>query len=167
MDELAPDFQLADLDGRLHNLADYRGRIVVLNFWSCECPHAIRTDGIIQALCTRWGEQVAVLPIASNRTESRYAIADAARERGLPVVLLDSGHIVADLYGAQTTPHIFVVDQGGMLRYRGALDDTSFGRHQPTRSYLEEAVEALLEGRTPPVGESSPYGCAIVREALE
>jgi peroxiredoxin len=167
MNDIAPDFQLPDLDGRLHTLGDHRGRIVVLTFWSCECRHTVRTDETLPALRARWGKDVVVLPIAANRIETREAIAAAARERGLPTVLLDPEHRVADLYDAQTTPHVFIIDRDGMLRYRGALDDTSFAQREPTRSYLEEAVDALLEGRMPRPSETQPYGCAIVREAVE
>lgn len=84
--------------------------------------------------------------------------------RRLPIVLIDAQHIVADLYGAQTTPHVFVVDRHGILRYRGAVDDVTFRRRNPSRFYLEEAVEALLDGRRPALTDVPAYGCTIVRE---
>jgi len=68
---------------------------------------------------------------------------------------------------AQTTPRVFVLDREGRLRYRGALDDTSFAQRVPTRVSLEDAVQALLAGKSPCASETRPHGCTIVREALE
>ncbi len=70
---------------------------------------------------------------------------------------------MADLYEAQTTPHAFVIDRQGVLRYAGAVDNVAFRQRTATRFYVEEAVEALLEGRQPPVSEQPPFGCAITR----
>jgi hypothetical protein len=73
--------------------------------------------------------------------------------------------MVAGRYGAQTTPHAFLIDRQGILRYRGAVDNVSFRERKPTRFYLQEAVEALLAGQLPEVTEVQPFGCTIVRYA--
>ena len=78
MQQAAPDFELPDVDGRLHRLSDYRGRIAVINFWSCDCPHAARTDHSLMAMCVQWAEKVALIPIAANAIETDAAIAAAA-----------------------------------------------------------------------------------------
>ena len=167
INESAPDFELRDLQDRLHRLSELRGRIVVVNFWSCECPQSVRTDGLLRELTSGGGGSPLLLSIASNRNESREAISSVARARGLPTVLLDPDHAVADLYGAQTTPHVFVIDEQGILRYRGAVDDVTFRQRSPTRSYVREALEALRDGERPPAAETDAYGCSIVRHALE
>jgi peroxiredoxin len=167
INEPAPDFRLPDLNGDTVRLSDLRGRIVILNFWSAECPHSERTDRQILSMFVQWKDDVALLPVAANSIESPEMVAETARRRRLPTVLLDGGHHVADLYDAQTTPHVFVIDREGILRYAGAVDDTSFRQRRPTRFYLDEAVEALLAGHLPPVQETMAYGCAIVREAVE
>jgi peroxiredoxin len=167
INEPAPDFTLPDLNGDLVSLTDQQGKIVILNFWSCECPHSDRTDRELMALFVQWRDDVVLLSIASNQIETREAVAEAARIRHLPTVLIDRGHQVADLYDAQTTPHVFIVDREGMVRYAGAVDDASFRQRRPTRFYVDEAVESLLAGHLPPVAETPSYGCAIVREALE
>ncbi len=105
-----------------------------------------------------------LLSIASNRNESFQMVEEAAKTRRLPKVLIDAEHILADLYEAVTTPHVFVVDREGVLRYRGAVDDVRFRQPKPTRFYLEETIEALLDGREPALEETPAYGCAIVRE---
>jgi peroxiredoxin len=160
----APDFELPDLQGNLHKLSDCRGKIVIVNFWSAECPHSERTDRSTMACLVQWQEQVNMLSVASNRNESTELVKAVAKTRRIPTVLLDSQHVVADLYAAVTTPHAFVVDFQGILRYRGAVDDVTFRHRQVTRFYLEEAVEALLEGRLPELQETPAYGCTIVRE---
>jgi len=160
----APDFELPDLEGRLHRLSDYRGRIVIVNFWSCECPHSERTDKAIMAMFAQWHDDVTMLSIASNRNENAEALKTAAEARRLPTVLVDAQCFVADLFNAQTTPHVFVIDRAGVLRYRGSVDDVTFRQRIPTRFFLDEAVESLLEGHSPTLTESPAYGCTIVRE---
>lgn len=160
----APDFELPDLEGNLQRLSDYRGRIVIINFWSCECPHSERTDRSTMACLVQWGADVAMLSIAANRSESISSVAEAVNARRLPRVLIDAQHVVADLYEAVSTPQVFVVDRDGILRYRGAVDDVTFRKRQATRFFLEEVVEALLEGHLPTLTETPAYGCAIVRE---
>ena len=164
MNQRVPDFQLPDLQGVLHRLSDYHGRIVIINFWSAECPHSGRTDRSIIDCLKQWEKDVQLLSIAANRNEFVQMVVDASQARRLPMVLLDAEHHVADVYEAVTTPHAFVVDRKGILRYRGAIDDVTFRQRKATRFYLEEAVEALLAGRTPELQETLAYGCTILRE---
>ncbi len=116
------------------------------------------------AMLVQWRDDVAMLSIASNRSESAEAVKNAADARRLPTVLIDTQCFVADMFEAQTTPHVFVIDRGGILRYRGAIDDSTFRKRTPSRFFLDEAVEALLEGHLPALTESPAYGCTIVRE---
>ncbi len=159
----APEFSLPDLEGREHRLSAARGQIVVLNFWSASCPHAERTDRLIAELAQGWRGRVVVWPIASNANETAQEIRQAAEARGLPLVLIDARHTVADAYGAVTTPHLYVVDTQGMLRYAGAPDDVTFRQRTPARHYLADAVAALLAGQDPEPAETPGYGCVIVR----
>lgn len=159
-----PDFELPDLNGKMHHLFGYRGRIVIVNFWSCECPHSERTDKAILSMFVQWREDVTMLAVASNRNESAQALREAAESRRLPNVLQDANCAVANLFEAQTTPHVFVIDRAGILRYRGSVDDVSFRQRKPSRFFLDEAVESLLAGQFPTLTESPAYGCAIVRE---
>jgi len=164
LNESAPDFELPDLSGKLQRLSDDRGKIVIVNFWSCECPHCERTDRALMGMSEQWAEEVVTLSIASNRNETIQSIEEAAKARRLPIVLIDADHFVADLYEAQTTPHVFVIDQNGILRYRGAVDDVTFRQRKAARFFLDEALEALLEGHFPALTETPAYGCSIVRE---
>jgi peroxiredoxin len=167
INETAPDFALRDLQDRVRRLSDLRGRVVIVNFWSCECPQSERTDHLLKELTSEGDTSPVLLSIASNRNESRQAISSMARTRGLPTVLLDPDQQVADLYGAQTTPHVFVIDARGALRYRGAVDDVTFRQRVPSRFYVREALDALSNGESPSASETPAYGCSLVRHALE
>lgn len=159
----APDFRLPDLRRVSHALSDFRGRIVILNFWSAECPWAERADRELLTFLDAWKEQVVLLPIASNANELPDLLARVAAERGLPLVLHDAEQKVADLYGARTTPHLFVIDREGILRYQGAFDDVTFRQRTPTQNYLRQAVEAVLAGCQPDPDITPSYGCTLVR----
>jgi peroxiredoxin len=164
IDNPVPDFELPDLNGKIHKLSEYRGKIIIVNFWSAECAYSVRTDGLMSRWLARWGSEVVLLSIAMNRNESARSVEEAAGARGIPTVLLDAGLIVTDQYGVEITPHVHVIDRKGILRYRGAVDDVTFRQKTATRFFVEEAVDALLEGRAPELTETPAYGCAIVRE---
>ena len=161
--ETAPDFALPDLEGKTHRLREATGRILVLNFWSAECPWAERVDAELLALQNEMKSHIIVWWIASNANEPVEMIQRVAAERHLPVVLVDADHKAADLYGAQITPQVFVIDAQGILRYQGAVDDVNFRQRIPTRSYLRQAVEALLLGSLLDPDRTPPFGCALVR----
>ena len=159
----APNFTLLDLDSQPHSLRNYLGRVVVLNFWSAECPWSIRSDELITDYLTEWGDKVHYFPIASNANETKELLVKEASLRGLKTLLIDEDHIVADLYGAMATPHLFVIDAQGILRYQGAFDDVTFRQRTPTQNYLKMTVDSILQGNLPNPTQTLAYGCAIVR----
>jgi peroxiredoxin len=158
----APAFELPDINGDVHRLRDQLGRTLVLNFWSVECPWSARADPPVNAAAQRAAAEV--WTIACCHGESLEDLRRAAQERGLKTILLDPDQSVADLYRASATPHVFLIDALGILRYQGAPDDTGFGFRPATRSYLEEALTALKAGRVPDPAETPARGCAIVRK---
>jgi len=160
--EPAPDFSLPDLNGEVHNLKDALGKIVVINFWSAECPWAERADEQIQTMMQDWEEEVLLLPIASNANEPIEDLVRVAGLRDIPLVLHDADQKVAALYGAVTTPHIFVIDMDGILRYQGAIDDVTFRKLEPTVNYLQRAVEAVQAGKEPEPAQVPSYGCTVM-----
>ncbi len=164
--EPAPGFTLEDLNGAPYSLGEWRRRVTILNFWSAECPWSERTDRELVSYLAAWGEAVSLVPIAPNKNEPLVLLRQVAAQRGLPLVLHDIDQRVAGLYGVETTPHLFVIDTAGLLRYQGALDDVTFRQHTPTQAYLRQAVEALLGGRTPNPEITPAYGCTLVRYAL-
>jgi peroxiredoxin len=164
--EEAPKFQLSDLKGKFFSLNDLRSWTVILNFWSAECEWCERVDHELTAFLDPWKDKVKVVWIASNANESRGLIKKVAIERNIPTVLFDTNQQVANLYGAQTTPHFFVIDVRGKLRYQGAWDDITFRQRVAKQVYLPQVVEALRNNLEPAVTQTPPYGCTLVRFSI-
>jgi peroxiredoxin len=163
----APTFALKDvLSNEEVSLASLRGQIVVINFWSVECPWSRRYDQYFIERARTWGEAgIRLLFIDSNHHEAIYEMQDLAEELGIEnPILCDAGNVAADAYGAVTTPHIFVIDADGFIAYQGAVDDQSFRQQEATVHYLDAALDALRRGESPDPADTLPYGCAIVRD---
>ena len=163
LNQPAPNFTLNDLDGVSHTLSDSFGWIVIINFWSAECPHAARVDLGLLPLLEQWDGKVHLLQIASNGNEPLEILKEVADEHGVNPVLHDPNHQVADLYKATNTPHIFILNEKGLLQYHGAYDDVAFRQRVATRNYAQETVESLLNRSKPDVTHIPPFGCTIVR----
>lgn len=164
--EEAPGFTLTDIfSGEEVQLGALRGQVVVLNFWSGECPWSRQYDAIFAVRAAEWAEQgIRLLHIESNANEPPEEAARRAVELGVNAPILhDPRNEVADAYGALTTPHAFVIDPAGRVAYQGAVDDRSFRQREATVNYLDAAVEALLSGQPPDPAETPAYGCTIVR----
>ena len=162
----APEFDLMDLNGRKHSLRDWLGSIVVLNFWSAECDHSTRADQILEELADEWGDVVRLWCIAANENEDDERIRSVAQRNKVERLLRDHSQKVANIYGAMTTPHVFVIDADGILRYAGGLDDVNLRQRTPTKNYLREAVGAIKQGMNPEPSHTPPFGCAIVRQTI-
>jgi peroxiredoxin len=159
----APGFSLPNLEGQPISLKDLRNQIVIINFWSAECPTVARVDPLASKLWQKWGKRVILLRIASNANESQEILKQTALERGFSPVLVDHGHAVADLYGAQITPLFFILDKQGIVRYQGAFDGLTFRQQTATRFYLEEAVEAVLAGKESELKYTLSTGCEMTQ----
>lgn len=159
----APSFDLQDLKGETYRLEDARGSLLVINFWSMECPWAKKGDEALAAMDVDWGREALLWRVASNVDESLEELRAVAQERGVEPVLWDEDHAVADRYGAMTTPHVFVIDADGVLRYKGAPNDAGFDDPEPQRNYLEGALEAARRGESPDPPKTQGRGCTIVR----
>jgi hypothetical protein len=158
-----PDLERKSIDGRRFRLFEQRGRIVILNFWSAECDWSERSDEVLSGARKGWGDRVAIWSIIANPNEPGDLILAEVTRRELSVVLVDESQSLVHQFGAITTPHFFVIDGEGILQYKGALDDTTFRNKTPSTFYLLDAIDALLEGRTPDPQETPGYGCAITK----
>jgi peroxiredoxin len=160
----APDFTLNDLNGQSYSLKNFRGRITVVAFISTQCPisndYNERMRSIVQDYTK---DNVAFVGINSNFTESPAEIkAHAGKNKLTFPILKDEGNKVADAFGAQRTPEIFVIDAEGALRYHGRIDNSRDLR-RVNRQDLREALNELLAGKTPSVSEGKAFGCPIKR----
>jgi len=171
---------LTDIDGKTVSFKELRNKVVLLHFWSVQCPYEKVADPKMVALEKRWAsnKDVVVIAVNSNDTE----IGKEAQRNGDPArpfanirdhlkskemdfrVFVDHGNVLADKFGGKSTPHCFVIDQKGVLRYAGALDDDPQGdKGEATKQYARDAVEAVVAGKEPPATETKPYGCSIKR----
>ncbi len=168
--DTVPNFCLPDVNGQTHCLQDWRGHIVVLVFWSAECPVSREYDeAYFKPRYATWQEQgIVLVGIDSNVNYDVERIREEVAARDLPYpVLRDEGHRIADMLGALTTPHVFVVDAEGRLAYAGAVDDRTFRKRVPERFYLDDALAALQRGEQPDPAVTTPYGCTIVRNVAQ
>ncbi len=169
----APDFALPSVDGQTVRLSDHKGQIVVLEWFNPDCPFVKQAHekGALKDMARRWGSK-GVFWIAINsgavgkqghgRERNRAAIERYGLDHP---VLLDETGMVGRKYGADHTPHVFVIDGLGKLRYAGGLDNMPFGEvsepgQQPT-PHLQDALEALSRGQAPAVLQTKSWGCSV------
>jgi len=172
--EAAPAFTALASTGKSVSLASYRSKIVVLEWTNHECPYVRKhyETGNMQALQKEatgqgvvWlsvissapGEQGYVSPAQANElTQSRGAAPTA--------VLLDPKGTVGRMYGATNTPHMYVIDEAGILRYAGAIDDRPTTRQsdvQGAHNYVRAALHAVAAGQPVPAPVTRAYGCTV------
>lgn len=164
----APDFTLVDQAGQSHTLSSYRGKLVVLEWTNPTCPFVVRHSetGTMRTLDAEFADSDVVwLAIDSSRTvvPADSEAFRAANHLAYPV-LQDPHGAVGRQYGARTTPHMFVIDREGNVRYSGAIDDDPRGQVETPTNHVARAVRALLQGQAPPVTQTEPYGCSVKYE---
>ena len=171
--QAAPDFAATDVNGRTHRLADYRGKIVVIEAYSPACPYSLNQykSGAMPALQGNVVPKGVVwLTVNSNGPGSPgHRTAEVARKDfgeagGKATGLIDdSNGALGRKYGLKTTPQIVVIDQQGVVAYTGAVDDraATTGDPRTARSYVRQAIESLIAGKPSPVAETAPYGTPI------
>jgi len=170
----APDFSLVDTDGKTHALSGFKGKYVVLEWTNFDCPFVRKhyDSGNMQKLQeTYTAKGVVWLRICSSAEgkQGHYAAKDAAERAAkekskATAYLIDASGSVGRLYGAKTTPHMFVVDKEGTLVYAGAIDDKPSTKTDDVKSaanYVAAALEAVMAGKPVEAKTSTPYGCSV------
>jgi peroxiredoxin len=170
----APAFEVKDIDGKDQSLAQYKGKIVVLEWTNPDCPFVRKHYGAhnMQAL-QEWalGKGVIWLSINSGGVgKEGYMDAAAAKakiaETGAheTAYILDPEGTLGKLYGAKATPHMFVIDADGTLAYAGAIDDKPTPDPEDIKTadnYVRDAINALLAGKQVAVAQTRAYGCSV------
>lgn len=170
----APDFTGTDSHGQTHKLSDYRGKFVVLEWHNNGCPFTKKhyDSGNMQRLQKEWTNKGVVwFTVISSSTGSQgYVTADEENEymqkmHAAPTAaLLDAKGNIGHLYGAKTTPHMFVINPQGQVIYNGAIDD------KPTpdpadingaNNYVSDALQQAMAGQAVAVATTRPYGCSV------
>jgi peroxiredoxin len=170
----APDFALKDIDGRRFRLADYRGSIVVLEWFNPKCPfvNASHTKGSLKggaahqiAQGVEWFGVDSAAP--GKQGSAPDDIRDAVKRFGLTYpVLRDESGAVGHAYAATNTPHMFVIDREGVLVYAGAIDNSPDGEGEspqggPLVNYVDAAIADITAGRAVRTPQTKPYGCTV------
>jgi peroxiredoxin len=170
----APNFTLTDTQGKTVQLADFKGRYVVLEWTNPKCPFVQNHYGTknMQTLQKTWGEKGIVwLSIdSSNKSSSEFMqpakLDEWMQGRGAAqkAVLVDAESAIAHLYQAKTTPHMFVINPQGTIIYAGAIDDRPSTRPEDpaaARNYVRAALTQATDGMPVSTATSVPYGCSI------
>lgn len=169
----APDFTLSDLSGKAVHMRDLKGKRVVLEWFNPDCPFVkyAHGKGPLKDQGARAGK-AGVTWIAINsgapgkQGAGRERNQAAVKEYAMPYpVLLDEGGQVGKLYGAKATPHMYVIDEKGVLVYRGAIDNAPLGEAQGAPAdyvnYVDAALGDLKAGRPVKTAETKAYGCGV------
>jgi len=170
----APDFTGTDSRGQTHKLSDYKGKFVVLEWHNNGCPYTKKhyESGNMQRLQKQWTDKGVVwfTVISSAPGAQGYVTADQENEymqkmHAAPTAaLLDPKGEIGHLYGAKTTPHMFIINPQGQLIYNGAIDDRATSDPSDingSKNYVSEALEEAKAGQPIAVATTRPYGCSV------
>ncbi len=167
IDTKAPDFELPATDGSVHSLSDADAPATVV-YWTCNhCPYALAWEGRLHTVSRDYAERgVRVLAINSNDSErypadSPAAMAERVAAEDWPHPYLhDATQRVARDWGAEKTPHVFVLDGDSTVRYEGA-PDADYDDESEGAAWVREALDAVLSGEDIGRPRTDAVGCTI------
>ncbi len=172
--QAAPEFALTGIDGKPYKLSDFKGKYVVLEWNNLDCPFVKKhyASGNMQALQKKYTEKgVAWLTICSSAEGKQgyyepAALQEKAKEGKLSstAYLRDADGTVGRMYGAKTTPHMFVINPEGMLIYAGAIDDkpSPDPNDIPKASnYVAACLDESMAGKAVATSATASYGCGV------
>ena len=161
----APAFTLKDESGKAHSLAQYKGKVVVLEWTNPGCPFVQRhytADTMQKTFTGVDAKKVVWLAVDSTASNTPAKSAAWKKTEGFTYpVLQDASGTVGKAYAAKTTPHMYVIDEQGVVRYAGAIDDDPGNKKEGTTNHVKTAVDALLSGKPVPASTTEPYGCSV------
>ena len=172
LDQKVTDFSLKNIDGKmvsLKSLKDAKGAIII--FTCNHCPYAKlyedRINGLNKMFTSKGYPVVAINPNDTEKQpdDSFDKMIERAKEKGFTFpYLLDETQDVAKAFGANKTPHVFIVQKRGndfVLKYIGAIDDNPQNVEDVEEKFVENAVNAILAGKKPPKNNTRAIGCTI------
>jgi peroxiredoxin len=177
--EPAPDFTATDSYGKLHKLADFKGKYVVLEWHNQQCPFVVsQYKSKMEKLQAKWVKQgvqwfavISSAPGMEGYAEASQANDDMKNHKAhVTAVFLDPKGNLGHSYGAKTTPHMFVIDPKGLLIYDGAIDNAPRVDDEVAKTdggetfvnYVDRALtESIVNGKKVSIPSTPPYGCHV------
>ena len=165
----AADFKLKNVDGTIVSLADYKGVKGYIVVFTCNtCPYAVMYEDRLIDLHNKYAsEGYPVVAINPNDPDVKpgddfASMQVRSKEKKFPFkYLFDEGQKVYPQFGAQRTPHVYLLDANRYVRYIGAIDDNAQNPSEVGTKYLENAIAALKSGNNPDPSETKAIGCTI------
>ncbi len=170
----APNFTAVDSNGKNHNLSDFKGKTVVLEWTNHDCPFVKKhyeTNNMQKLQKSATSQGVIWLSIISSAPGQQGFVNGAkaneltkSRNAAPTAVILDPDGNLGKLYGARTTPHMFVIAPNGNLAYMGAIDDKPSANKDDVataKNFVAEALSAIKAGKPVAVATTQPYGCSV------
>lgn len=164
----APDFALVDINGKTRQLSDYRGRVVVLEWVNPGCPivqahyKARNMQGTQQMAAGQGAVWLQIHTAAPRSQADKEAAAWLEKmESRTTAWLKDTTGKVGRMYGAQTTPHMFIINADGNLVYQGAIDSGDSRNIPQATNYVKAALASLKAGQPIEKASTKAYGCAV------
>lgn len=170
--DVATDFKLKNIDGTMVSLSDYKEAKGFIVVFTCNtCPYAVAYEDRIIELDKKYASKgYPVIAIMPNNTDvkpgdSMDSMKARASAKGFTFpYLMDEGQKIYPQYGATKTPHVYILqksDKGNIVKYIGAIDDNYKDAKLVNEKYVEDAVDALLEGTPIKETKTRAIGCSI------
>ncbi|WP_298895622.1 thioredoxin family protein [uncultured Psychroserpens sp.] len=170
--DIATDFKLENIDGKMVSMADFKDAKGFIVVFTCNtCPYAVAYEDRVEALNKKYADKgYPVIAIMPNNTDVKpgdnmAAMKARAKAKGFTFpYLMDKGQKIYPQYGATKTPHVYVLEKtkkGPLVKYIGAIDDNYKDASAVTKTYVEDAVDALLVGKEVPEAKTRAIGCSI------
>ncbi len=171
----APAFAVKDINGDAVRLSDFKGKPVVIEWTNPECPcvsrhydtgnmQEVQKDALQSgAVWIRVNSSAPGMPGHMNAQEAQEQAKQVGAEN--TITILDEAGKLGFMYGAEKTPHIFVIDAQGMLAYKGAIDNMPNATNEETpmaENHVLAALEKLSDNETPDPAATEPYGCNVM-----
>ena len=161
----APSFSLTDQHGKKHDLNAYQGKTVVLEWTNPQCPFVVRhyDAKTMKSLAEKFGSKDVVwLAVNSSHFVKHEESKAWAKKYGHTFpTLVDKDGKVGKAYHATATPHMFIIDGKGIVRYEGAIDSDPWGEEAKSTNYVDNALQAMLSNKPVDPNSTKAYGCSV------
>ena len=172
--EKAPAFTLKDANGKNWSLSGLKGKVVVLEWFNHGCPFVKKhyDSGNMQGLQKAFTDKGVVWLSICSSAEGRQGFQKPAEHLSMfenkdsapSAILIDADGKVGKLYGAKSTPHMFIIDKKGKVAYAGAIDDKAgFDKDEikSAKNYVKVALDEVMAGKPVSTSQTKPYGCSV------